>query len=403
MSKFLAIVILILAGAPTFAAEAPPSMQAPWKRARWHLIGPLTVTISEPLLIARAHERLWFPTIARMRDDRLMVLMSSEPDVIKAVPGKLLSWSKDDGLTWSNPVPQPLLVGGGPLQLPDGNWIILPFSLTVHQDGTVGSPYPLVSPETGDVRLGPGELTVIGWPRALEVQKEHPEMSALRINRQAIPVPTGGYAGTAYGRFRGDTRVSLMCIRSTDGLHWTIAGEIADSGCKLPGREGPNEAAICRLKDGRLMSVFRLDSSANYGQSFSCDDGKTWTEPIAMTDVFSVCPYLLVNNDGVVVLSGGRPGLYLWINVDGSGQDWQKIDLQDVHNTIELSEAIGGPHTTAYTHMAWIDATHLLYVYDRVPFGWGTVPEGSKETNSVWAFRITIEKTQPAASRSGQK
>ena len=207
-------------------------------------------------------------------------------------------------------------------------------------------------------------------------------------------MPGGGYAGTMYGRFMGDTRMSLLCVHSTDGLHWMVRGIVADGACKLPGREGPNEAAICRLKDGRLMSIFRLDSGAMFGQAFSSDDGKTWTEPSGMNDVFSVCPYLLVNGDGVVVLSGGRPGLYLWINIDGTGKDWQKIDLADVHNTCELNEAIGGPHTTAYTHMQWIDGTHLLYVYDRVPFGWGTIPASSTETNSIWVFRITIEKSQ---------
>src|SRR5579863_9273129 len=107
--KSVAITIVILltaiAGAPTLAADAPPpSTQAPWKRARWHILDPLTVSISEPLVIARSHDRLWFPTITRMDGGKLMVLMSTEPDVVGEQPGKLATWSKDDGLTWSKPV-----------------------------------------------------------------------------------------------------------------------------------------------------------------------------------------------------------------------------------------------------------------------------------------------------------
>src|SRR6266550_2278927 len=89
----------------------------------------------------------------------------------------------------------------------------------------------------------------------------------------------------------------------------------SDEKCKLKGKEGPCEAALARLKDGRLLCVYRMDSGAPYGHSFSDDDGKTWTEPAAMPDdVFSVQPSLAVLKDGTIVLSGGRPGLFLWVD-----------------------------------------------------------------------------------------
>ena len=87
---------------------------------------------------------------------KLMVLMSTEPDVVGEQPGKLATWSKDDGLTWSKPVSQPLFRGGGAVQLPDGRWIILPFSLAVHKDGSVGSPYPVIFPDKEEIRRGKG-------------------------------------------------------------------------------------------------------------------------------------------------------------------------------------------------------------------------------------------------------
>ena len=64
---------------------------------------------------------------------------------------------------------------------------------------------------------------------------------------------------------------------------------------------GPSEAATCRLKDGRLMTIFRLGSGHPYGQVFSRDEGRTWTEPVALKGVFSVQPCLVVLKDGMVV------------------------------------------------------------------------------------------------------
>ena len=43
---------------------------------------------------------------------------------------------------------------------------------------------------------------------------------------------------------------------------------------------------------------------------------------------------------GTVALAGGRPGLYLWLNADGSGRTWQTIDMQAHHNACYPREAI---------------------------------------------------------------
>ena len=110
-------------------------------------------------------------------------------------------------------------------------------------------------------------------------------------------------------------RLALVNAESQDGRHWRIRSVIADDQCKLKGNEGPDEAALCRLKDGRLMCVFRMGfSNTPFGQSFSSDAGKTWSEPVAMTGVFSVCPCLATLPNGPIILTGGRPGIYAWLN-----------------------------------------------------------------------------------------
>jgi hypothetical protein len=373
-------------------ADAPPAPQPQWKTAKVETIGDLTVSISEPVLITRNKQRRWFPTITRFDDGKLMAIMSAEADVVGVKPGKLVSWSTDGGLTWSAPVDQPAIHGGGTLRFPDGQWTVLPFNLIRKDDGSIGSPFPVISPLKETIQEAQGEITVGGWPRPLPDHDGKRGMSPFGFNRQAMQISDGTYLATIYGRFKGTKRLTLLLAESRDAKQWKIRGIIADDQCKLPGREGPNEAAICRLKDGRLMCVFRLDSGVKYGQAWSSNDGKTWTEAIGMLDQFSVQPFLAVMPGGAVVLSGGRPGIFFWINADGTGTNWKSIDFQALHNSLHPSEQIVRDHTTAYTHLVALDATHLLCIYDRVPFGWSTVPNASDETNSIWVVRLTVGK-----------
>src|SRR5205085_2713896 len=118
----------------------------------------------------------------------------------------------------------------------------------------------------------------------------------------------------------------LIVAASKDGRRWAYRGSVADEHCMLAGAEGPCEAAMCRLKDGRLMCVFRNEGGQPYGRSFSSDEGKTWSEPAAI-EARSVQPSLVTMKDGTVALSGGRPGVFVWFNVDGDGMKWQPVEL----------------------------------------------------------------------------
>jgi len=106
-----------------------------------------------------------------------------------------------------------------------------------------------------------------------------------------------------------------------------------------------------------------------------------------------------VRSDGSIVLSGGRPGLYLWFNADGTGLTWKRLDLREHHNACVPGEAIKadttletGEMTTGYTEVAVVDDSHLLVIYDRVPHGWKAIPRESVDTNSVWVIRLHWKK-----------
>lgn len=165
----------------------------------------------------------------------------------------------------------------------------------------------------------------------------------------------------------------------------------------IPMTEGPCESAMCRLKDGRLMCIFRTGDSP-YGQCWSQDEGKTWTTPVAMTQARAVQPSLVVMENGMVALSGGRGGIFLWINADGTGNDWQAVDVRAYHNEFCSQEPIGNwPTTTSYTEIVPLDAEHLLMIYDRIPHGWEAIPPDSTETNSVWVVRLGVRRDPAAA------
>jgi hypothetical protein len=202
-----------------------------------------------------------------------------------------------------------------------------------------------------------------------------------------------------YGTFEGDQTASDALAESRDGIHWRIRSILGGpQNCAEISKGAPvatmvNEASLCRLADGRLMSVFRLEyHELGYpcGQTWSDDEGRTWSKPILMDDAFPVSPSLAVMKNGTVVLSGGRPGLYAWFNTDGTGKDWQRVDMMAHHNAFAPKDAMNEDRTSAYTEVTTLDDTHLLYIYDRIPDGWSPIPKDSPETNSVWVVRMTI-------------
>jgi len=91
-----------------------------------------------------------------------------------------------------------------------------------------------------------------------------------------------------------------------------------------------------------------------------------------------------VLSDGAVLLSGGRyprvgTGIFLWLNADGSGKTWEKIDLEAHHNRHAAKEDFI-VNTSCYTTLLALDEKNLLCIYDR----WS--PDFR-----AWVVRIQIE------------
>jgi hypothetical protein len=349
------------------------------------------VTLSKPVLVGRSKGYLWFPTVVRLSSGELLAMMSDYADIHVSEGTSQVTWSSDGGLTWG---PLTRARGGdGSLTLPNGDTLFMPYYLRPVGQGVLGAACQVCPRGQQALQVVQPGITIEGWPRPDKSFEPKLGLAGFVCNGQVVLLKDKGYLATLYGYFRDTTRYSLVASESADGRRWRIRSVIADEKCELPGREGPCEAALCRLKDGRLLCVFRLDSGAPYGHTFSSDEGRTWSKPAALKGVFSVQPSLAVLPDGLVALSGGRPGLYLWLNPDGTAGEWHRLDVLANHNAHRPEEPIkGAGNTSSYTEVIPLDQSHLLYIYDRIPHSWSRIPADSSETNSVWVVRIALAR-----------
>jgi hypothetical protein len=404
-----------------------------WPEGKTYELNGLRVNLSAPVLVGRSANYLWFPKISRLADGELLVHVQVDDDRNWKQERQEILWSDDGGRTWGDARQFPVATAARVL-LRSGDLILLPYRLHVTPEGMTGD-YGLVPKGKREVRYVRDGVTITGWPRRPISSDEQVKngQGSFCFDGQAVTLKDGKYLVTMNGWFeqplarngfpawdlapgaRERVKTSIVAAESGDGLHWKIRAVIADEHWALAGIEGPNEGTLCRLKDGRLMSVFRsYYSSFPYGASWSSDEGKTWTEPAWTYFAWSVDPRMAVLEDGTVALSGGRPGVLMWLNRDGSGKQWQVIDLLDHHNAFRPKDPLqrydpsgssghffGTP--TGYTEIVAVDATHLLCLYDRTPSSstWDDPTpaahrqaEDEAETYSVWAVRATLSESK---------
>lgn len=402
-STFLFCVSVIL-GATNTASTADKA--APdWEMSSPQNLDTCTVSLSKPVLVARSHDYLWFPNVKRLSGGELFAIFSTNLDAIVPDRTASMSWSADGGRTWSGPYsPDPAgdLYAEATLTHENGDELLYPFNMYPHDGGMRGL-LQVVPGAKGNrqVELVQNGVTLTGLPRPDSSFNASLGLSGFGFNGPVLRSTDGGYLATLYGYFANPAkrRYSLILAESPDGRAWTYRTTIARDDCPLAdgGGEGPCEVAVCRLKDQRLMCVFRISSGLPLGQCFSSDEGRTWTEPVSMKSVHSVQPSVQVLKNGAVALASGRPGLYLWINRAGDGKAWDQVDIQQHHNALISDEPIEPLNagttnrSTCYSKIVTVGDSELLYVYDRIPHGWDAIPENAAATNSIWAVRVKLD------------
>ena len=180
--------------------------------------------------------------------------------------------------------------------------------------------------------------------------------------------------------------------------------------------DGPCEPAIVQLQDGRILTIFRIESFHSHWGAMSSDGGKSWGEPFE-TGTWAVAPNLFQMKSGAIVLTSGRPAIGLWVadsaDVSMWGK-WQFHNIMKVHNAAVMNPAhqypavdaavenVSSPHypvgynnagrdaSTAYTGLSSLDDDTLLLSYDRLANGWAGPPGPLGDSDMVFTMTVKI-------------
>jgi hypothetical protein len=224
------------------------------------------------------------------------------------------------------------------------------------------------------------------------------------VTGMTIKLKSGGWLATMYGYYLTSSGYSLVAVKSMDGGNtWKWLSTVAS-------HEDPTSPAVCKqpsesstvyLKNGSLFTVMRSGGSGSpLCQVYSHDDGHTWSTPTVMPGPIGVEPKLRVLKSGRLVLTTGRPGIFLYVANDPP-TSWSKFNIAAAHNQLVKDKTLkfagdipgGGINgTTSYTGLAVSrttgdsDAVHVTY--DRLGAGWGTIGKG--QVSAVFCMKLEI-------------
>lgn len=339
--------------------------------------------------------RFCFPRISRWADGTLCVTYSVSADSAASygsAPG--IAVSHDDGKTW---LPFTGKLGVRGLLLGNGDRISvvtpkaypveglqLPEPVGTRISSYFGMKYVLYRLDQLQPKLRTVRILRIPFGSTKE-QTEHASLYdplALRYSLNGLfPIvwwgdlrvaPDGSllagiYPGLMVREYgSADTKVHVFFYRSTDfGRSWKIQGRVLykpDLSADPVGdkRDGFGEPAFVVLADGSLLCVMRTTDGVGIGPmyaSWSKDMGKTWSTPRVIAPN-GVKPQLLRLDNGVLVLSSGRPGVQLRFCADGSGRRWS-----DPQELVPLTSKDFNADTCGYTSLLATGPDRFLVVY----------------------------------------
>jgi len=369
-------------------------------------VAGLEVEVGPTVEITSSHRFCWFPTIHRFSTGEIMVTTRMSPD--EGNPeGDFSAYciSKDAGVTWS----QRYMMGSGANM--DAAWSAEP-----EEDGTIWQLYGFIEPDPAS-QSQDFRLTLTKWSRGgLEFQQWRDV--PLHFREPILMSPTDTYdrresdghlrqfpAASPWGTMVHGSNVDLLAvvecntaehpkygrdvlIYSRDkGRTWqqrsvVAAFEPEDKPWPWAGPEGPNEAALVRLADRRLLTVFRTGGGGvtgrafgNLGETWSSDDGESWTPPIACP-FRGVAPRIRRLSGGMLALTTGRPDpVAVRFSIDGKGEEWTR--------PVTIEKDQNGAWCTHYSDFVELEPGKLLVVYDAYPQNWPGDPSASIKSKSI--------------------
>lgn len=324
----------------------------------------LKISFSEPVIVTMANEpQAWgnyqFPTLSKTIDGALVAKTHLSPDAVASY-GKtryIYSYSHDKGKHWvvdatpgtdvEDSIAEGVLLKNGDrikiLTPPSINESNLQLPQPVAVKGTTKYYHLNQLPESrqgvfyarmkkGDNKWMPEKAALLD-DEALRysTKSEMPVVwwgdIKIAADGSLIAGIYPGYMVTNDGKT--DLKSGIFFYRSTDdGRTWKIQGRIPYAYDKAVQPAGENfggftEPSFEILADGSFLCVMRTTDNDNGPMyaSRSNNLGISWTKPQTITPA-GVLPRLLRLNNGVLVLSSGRPGVQLRFAMDGTGKTW---------------------------------------------------------------------------------
>ena len=362
------------------------------------------IRLGKAVKITASYNYCWFPTVHRFSTGEILTTVRMSPDDSNP-EGEFSAYSlsKDGGQTWS----RRYTMGAGANidaaysqePLDDGIWALGAGYLSLE-------PYPF-GKET-DFHATLTEFSRAGMDvhqiRDASIHLSEPpqfepaEMYATKTKDASqlasvpsatphgtiIPGPHGEWLTTLYYTTKRDRRYSrLVLIRSFDhGRTWNEDGIIAalqpgEKPWPWMGNEGPNEAGLVRLSDGRLFCIYRTGNGDYMGDAWSSDDGKTWSVPTS-TGFKGVAPHLRLMSNGLLVCTFGRPGVTIMFS-SNEGKSWAAVT------------PVFRGRSTGYSDVIEVGTGKLFVVYDSLPEGGDPVP-GTPSEHAVYGTFVEVLK-----------
>ena len=125
-------------------------------------------------------------------------------------------------------------------------------------------------------------------------------------------------------KIKGDGSSVALLHSDGEGLNWEWRSDVATAEEFQWSGEGPNESTLSLLSDGTtLICIIRMDAGDGhatgkpYAKRFSTDQGRSWGPLQNMSASVGTAKPRLLLMDGSLILVGGRPGNWAWLNPDG--------------------------------------------------------------------------------------
>jgi hypothetical protein len=361
------------------------------------------VRVGKTVKITASYNYCWFPTVHQFSTGEILTTMRTSPDETNP-EGEFSAYciSRDGGKTWSRRYPMgaganideaysQVPLDGGIWALGAGYASLEPFppnqKTDFHVTLTKFSQGGMDVHQIRDARIHLSEPAEFEPVELYAIKTQ----DASQLGTVPSPQPCGAIIGGPGGEWlttlsytTEGNQSRLVLLRSFDHGHtWNedavIAAEQPQKKPPWMGDGGPGEAGLVRLSENRLYSIFR--TGEYMGETWSFDDGKTWSPPVS-TGLKGVAPHLRLMSNGLLVCTFGRPGPVTIMFSQNEGKKWAAIT------------PIFKGRSSCYTDVIELETGKLFVVFDSLPgVGGNTVPEtGTFTEHSIYGIFVEVQK-----------